>query len=300
MKNAVKLRNSWSIRFDLKLSVIIVNYNVKLLLEQCLHSVLKAASGLSVEVFVVDNASTDESKSYLLPKFTTVKFVWNEANVGFSKANNQVLSDTSGEYILFLNPDTKVPEGAFQKCISFFEQQERCGALGVKMVDGNGNFLQESKRGFSSPWVSFCKLTRLHRLFPHSKLFAKYYEGQLRENETNAVDVLSGAFMMLSRKALKEVKGFDERFFMYGEDIDLSYRIQQAGFYNYYFPEITIVHYKGKSTSPKSAFYINHFYGAMELFSKKHFGQPKIGLFFILTGIKVAKLLARIGSLIRK
>ena len=300
MKNAVKLRNSWSIRFDLKLSVIIVNYNVKHLLEQCLHAVLKAASGLSVEIFVVDNASTDDSNTYLPPKFPEVKFVWNEVNVGFSKANNQVLSAASGEYILFLNPDTNVPVDAFQKCISFFEQHERCGALGVRMVDGNGDFLQESKRGFPSPWVSFCKLSRLHRLFPHSRVFAKYYEGQLPENETNIVDVLSGAFIMLSRNALHEVKGFDERFFMYGEDIDLSYRIQQAGFLNYYFPEITIVHYKGKSTSPKSAFYINHFYGAMELFSKKHFAHSKVGLFFILTGIRFAKILAYIGIKLRK
>ena len=188
MKNAVKLRNSWSIRFDLKLSVIIVNYNVKHLLEQCLHAVLKAASGLSVEIFVVDNASTDDSNTYLPPKFPEVKFIWNTVNVGFSRANNQVLSATSGEYILFLNPDTIVPEDTFEKCISFFEHHERCGGLGVRMVDGNGNFLQESKRGFPSTWVSICKLSRLHRLFPASRVFAKYYEGHLPENETNIVD----------------------------------------------------------------------------------------------------------------
>ena len=300
MKSEAKPRNSWSICFGLKLSVIIVNYNVKHLLEQCLQSVLKAAVGLDVEVWVVDNASTDDSKNYLFPKFPEVNFVWNAKNVGFSKANNQVLHQVTGEYVLFLNPDTVVPEDTFRKCLSFFETNENCGALGVRMVDGRGRYLKESKRGFPSPWVSLCKMLQLHRLFPQSKWFAKYYEGHLAEGQSNRVDVLSGAFMMLSRKALQKVKGFDERFFMYGEDIDLSFRIQEAGFFNYYYPEITIVHYKGESTSTKSSFYIHHFYGAMELFAKKHFGHSKLPLFFILTGIKIAKFLARIGSFIRK
>lgn len=300
MKSEAKPRNSWSICFGLKLSVIIVNYNVKHLLEQCLQSVLKAAVGLDVEVWVVDNASTDDSKNYLFPKFPEVNFVWNAENVGFSKANNQVLHQVTGEYVLFLNPDTVVPEDTFRKCLSFFETHENCGALGVRMVDGRRRYLKESKRGFPSPWVSLCKMLQLHRLFPHSAWFAKYYEGHLAESQSNRVDVLSGAFMMLSRKALQKVKGFDERFFMYGEDIDLSFRIQEAGFFNYYYPEITIVHYKGESTSTKSSFYIHHFYGAMELFAKKHFGHSKLPLFFILTGIKIAKFLARIGSFIRK
>jgi GT2 family glycosyltransferase len=265
-----------------------------------LQSVLKAAVGLDVEVWVVDNASTDDSKNYLFPKFPEVNFVWNAKNVGFSKANNQVLHQVTGEYVLFLNPDTVVPEDTFRKCLSFFETNENCGALGVRMVDGRGRYLKESKRGFPSPWVSLCKMLQLHRLFPQSKWFAKYYEGHLAEGQSNRVDVLSGAFMMLSRKALQKVKGFDERFFMYGEDIDLSFRIQEAGFFNYYYPEITIVHYKGESTSTKSSFYIHHFYGAMELFAKKHFGHSKLPLFFILTGIKIAKFLARIGSFIRK
>jgi GT2 family glycosyltransferase len=256
--------------------------------------------GLDVEVWVVDNASTDDSKNYLSPKFPEVNFVWNSENVGFSKANNQVLHQVTGECILFLNPDTVLPEDTFRKCLSFFETHENCGALGVRMVDGGGGYLKESKRGFPSPWVSLCKMLQLHRLFPHSAWFAKYYEGHLPERQSNRVDVLSGAFMMLSRKALQKVKGFDERFFMYGEDIDLSFRIQEAGFFNYYYPEITIVHYKGESTSTKSSFYINHFYGAMELFTKKHFGHSKLPLFFILTGIKIAKFLARIGSFIRK
>jgi GT2 family glycosyltransferase len=300
LKSEAKPRNSWSICFGLKLSVIIVNYNVKHLLEQCLQSVLKAAVGLDVEVWVVDNASTDDSKNYLFPKFPEVNFVWNAKNVGFSKANNQVLHQVTGEYVLFLNPDTVVPEDTFRKCLSFFETNENCGALGVRMVDGRGRYLKESKRGFPSPWVSLCKMLQLHRLFPQSKWFAKYYEGHLSEFESNRVDVLSGAFMMLSRATLQKVKGFDERFFMYGEDIDLSFRIQEAGFFNYYYPEITIVHYKGESTSTKSSFYIHHFYGAMELFAKKHFGHSKLPLFFILTGIKIAKFLARIGSFIRK
>ena len=300
MKNEAKLRNSCSIIFDLKVSVIIVNYNVKHLLEQCLHSVLKAASGLQVEVWVIDNASTDDSKTYLPPKFPEINFVWNQENLGFSKANNQAMSQVSGDYVLFLNPDTVLPEDTFQKCISFFEQHESCGALGVRMVDGSGSYLKESKRGFPTPWVSMCKILQLHRLFPQSKWFAKYYEGHLSEFESNRVDVLSGAFMMLSRASLQKVNGFDERFFMYGEDIDLSYRIQQVGLYNYYYPEITIIHYKGESTAVKSSFYFNNFYGAMELFAKKHFGHSKVGLFFLLTGVKLAKVFAQIGNSFRK
>ncbi|MFM7223231.1 MAG: glycosyltransferase family 2 protein [Bacteroidota bacterium] len=286
--------------FGLKLSVIIVNYNVKRLLEQCLHSVLRAASGVEVEVWVVDNASTDDSKADLPPKFPEVKFIWNTVNVGFSKANNQVLPQATGEYILFLNPDTLLPEDTFKKCISFFEQQENCGALGVRMIDGSGKFLKESKRGFPSPWVSLCKMLQLYRLFPQSETFAKYYEGHLPEWQSNRVEVLSGAFMMLSQKALQKVQGFDERFFMYGEDIDLSCRIQEAGLFNYYFPEITIIHYKGESTAVKSLSYINHFYGAMELFAQKHFNDSKVELFFLLSAIKIVKTFAQIKIRITK
>ena len=255
---------------------------------------------MEAEVFVIDNASTDDSKSYLTPKFSNVKFIWNENNVGFSKANNMVLSEATGNYLLFLNPDTLVQEDCFEQCISFFETHTDCGALGVRMINGKGEFLKESKRGFPSPWVSFCKMIGLHTLFPKSRLFAKYYEGHLPEHEINQVDVLSGAFMMLSKEALKAVQGFDERFFMYGEDIDLSYRIQQAGLQNYYFPKTTITHYKGESTSASSSFYINHFYGAMTLFAKKHFTQSTFGLVFLLMGINIAKSIAQIRLFFKK
>ena len=300
MRNQLKLRNSWTILFALKVSIVIVNYNVKRLLEQCLLSVQKAIAGIEAEIFVVDNASTDDSKNYLTPIFPNVKFRWNETNIGFSKANNIVLPEATGDYILFLNPDTVVPEDALQQCISFFETHGDCGALGVRMVNGKGQFLKESKRGFPSPLVSLSKMIGLHTLFPHSHLVAKYYEGHLPEHEINRVDVLSGAFMMLSRDALKIVKGFDEQFFMYGEDIDLSYRIQQGGLQNYYFPTVTIVHYKGESTAAASSFYIHHFYGAMDIFAKKYFSQSKVGLFFILSGIKLAKSFAQLKSFVSR
>lgn len=300
MRNQLKLRNSWTILFALKLSIVIVNYNVKCLLEQCLLSVQKAIAGIEAELFVVDNASTDDSKNYLTPRFPNVKFRWNETNIGFSKANNMVLPEATGDYILFLNPDTIVPEDALQQCISFFETHHDCGALGVRMVNGKGQFLKESKRGFPSPLVSLFKMIGLHRVFPNARFVAKYYEGHLAENQINCVDVLSGAFMMLSRDALKIVKGFDEQFFMYGEDIDLSYRIQQAGFQNYYFPTVTILHYKGESTAAASSFYIHHFYSAMAIFAKKHFNQSKVGLWFILAGIKLAKTFAQIKSILSR
>ncbi|CAN5789616.1 glycosyltransferase family 2 protein [soil metagenome] len=274
------------------LSVIIVNFNVKYFLEQCLCSVLKAASNMNVEIFVVDNNSTDGSREYLEERFPGVKLIWTNKNNGFAKANNSVLSEASGAYILFLNPDTFVPEDCFQKCIAFFKQHKNCAALGVHMIDGSGRFLKESKRSFPSPMTSFFKMTGLTALFPSSKLFARYYAGHLPENQSGEVDVLAGAFMMLSKKTLETVKGFDASFFMYGEDIDLSYRIQQSGLKNYYFAGTSIVHFKGESTQKNSHQYIRTFYDAMQLFVSKHYKEKKLTCFSMKIAINLGRLVA--------
>ena len=231
---------------------------------------MKAINKIETEIFVVDNNSVDESVKYLQPKFTDVKFIINKINSGFAKANNQALIKATGKYILFLNPDTIVAEDCFEKCISFLEANKKAGAVGVKMIDGSGFYLKESKRGFPSPLVSFYKLSGLINVFPKSKIFARYYLGNLKENENNEVDVLSGAFMMIKKEVLDITGAFDEQFFMYAEDIDLSFRIQKANYYNYYLAETTIIHFKGESTR-KDFRYTKLFYKAMSQFVRKHY-----------------------------
>ncbi|RYZ26186.1 MAG: glycosyltransferase family 2 protein, partial [Chitinophagaceae bacterium] len=248
------------------LSVIIVNYNVKYFLEQCLHSVQKAAEKMTAEIIVVDNNSTDESLPYLYPKFPEVKFIQNGANSGFGKACNRGLAEATGEYILFLNPDTIVAEDSFSKCIDFLKTNADCGALGVKMIDGSGRFLKESKRAFPSPLTSLFKLAGLSRIFPKSKLFSRYHLGHLSKDENHEVDVLAGAFLMTKKELLQKVGSFDDAFFMYGEDVDLSYRIQKAGYRNYYFSGTAIIHFKGESTKRGSLNYVKMFYQAMITF----------------------------------
>ncbi len=254
----------------MQLSIIIVNYNVKFFLEQCLSSVQKAIEQLEAEVWVVDNASSDNSIEYLMPKFPWVKFISNTKNAGFGKANNQALHQCTGKYILFLNPDTLVAEDTLIKCIAFIEANTQVGALGIRMIDGKGTFLPESKRSLPSTLSSFYKLVGLSRLFPSSAVFSRYSLGHLDEYKNHEVDVLSGAFMLAKRNVLIELKGFDETFFMYGEDIDLSYRIKKLGFKNYYCSESTIIHFKGESTRKGSIKYVSTFYRAMSIFLKKH------------------------------
>lgn len=253
------------------LSVIIVSYNVKYFLEQCLCSVQRAMDN-NVEVFVVDNHSTDGTVEYLRDRFAFAQFIINDENLGFAKANNLALQKATGKYVLFLNPDTIIPEDLFSQCFLFMDSHADAGAVGVRMIDGSGRFLPESKRGFPSPWVAFCKMSGLTRLFPHSKTFARYYLGHLPGQETNEVDALAGACMLVRKKVLNTIGGFDEQFFMYAEDIDLSYRIQKAGYKNYYLPQVTIVHFKGESTR-KDKKYIRLFYKAMIQFTRKHFGK---------------------------
>lgn len=274
------------------LSIIIVNYNVRYFIEACLHSVEKACKNINAEIFVVDNASTDDSASVLPTLFPNIHFIWNEVNLGFSKANNLAIKKANGQFILFLNPDTIVPEDCFEKCLSFFSTHHDAGALGVHMIDGNGIFHKESKRSFPAPKVSFFKMAGLANLFPNSKLFAAYYAGHLPENKTASVEVLSGAFMMVSKKIMDRVKGFDEDYFMYAEDIDLSCRIKKTGFKNYYFAETSIIHFKGESTKKTDAEYVKNFYGAMKLFVHKHYRYESLIKNSMLISIAAAQFLA--------
>lgn len=271
----------------MKLSVVIVNYNVKYFLEQCLHSVRRASEKLDVEVFVVDNNSVDGSVKMVREKFPEVILIENKENTGFSKANNQAIRKSGGEYVLLLNPDTVVEDDTFSEIVEFMDLHPDAGGLGVKMIDGKGNFLPESKRGLPTPSVAFYKIFGLSRFFPKSKVFGKYHLGYLGINETNPVEILSGAFMLLRKSVLDKIGLLDETFFMYGEDIDLSYRILKAGYKNYYFPETRIIHYKGESTKKGSINYVILFYNAMIIFTRKHFSSRKARLFSFLINLAV-------------
>ena len=254
------------------LSVIIVNYNVKYYLEQCLESVRRASQGLPTEVFVVDNLSTDGSVEYLRERFPEVTFVANKENVGFARANNQAIRQSTGKYVLLLNPDTIVGEDTLHRFVEFMEAHPEAGGAGAYMLHVDGSFAPESRRGMPTPFVAFCKMSGLTALFPKSRLFGRYYMGYLDEREVNEIEVISGAYMMLRREALDKVGLLDEDFFMYGEDIDLSYRVVQGGWKNYFLP-VRMLHYKGESTVKNSYRYVYTFYEAMRLFFRKHYGH---------------------------
>ncbi len=282
----------------MKLSIIIVNYNVKYFLEQCLCSVEKAIKNLKAEVFIIDNNSVDGSCSMLKKKFPHFYLIENKENTGFSRANNQGISISKGEYILLLNPDTVVEEDTFEKIINFMDKTPDAGGLGVKMIDGNGNFLPESKRALPTPEVAFYKIFGLSNLFKNSKKFGKYHLSFLDKEKIHSIEILSGAFMMMRKKVLDEIGYLDETFFMYGEDIDLSYRIIKHGYKNYYFPETTIIHYKGESTKKGSINYVKIFYKAMIIFAEKHFSKKNIKIFSFL--INIAIYFRAILSLIKR
>ncbi|MFY8128698.1 MAG: glycosyltransferase family 2 protein [Chitinophagaceae bacterium] len=271
----------------MQLSIIIVNFNVKYFLEQCLFSVVKAIEGIEAEIIVVDNASADNSVSYLQKLFPRVKFIESKENLGFAKANNLALPIVKGDYILYLNPDTILPEDCLKNCLHFFQTHPNCGALGVQMIDGAGRFLPESKRAFPSLKTAFYKLVGLSLIFPTSSIFNKYALGNLNKDETHDVDVLAGAFMMLPKQVVEKTNGFDEAYFMYGEDIDLSYRVQQLGFKNYYFGNQKIIHFKGESTKRGSLNYVRIFYKAMSIFVTKHYSQQKAKMFVTVINIAI-------------
>ncbi|SFQ02369.1 glycosyltransferase family 2 protein [Hymenobacter arizonensis] len=267
-----------------KLSVVIVNYNVCYFLEQALLSVRRAVEklGQPVEVFVVDNNSVDGSVAMVKERFPEVVLIANRDNPGFSKANNQALRRATGEYQLLLNPDTVVEEDTFRACCEFMDAHPNCGGLGVKMLDGQGQFLPESKRALPTPAVAFYKMFGLAKLMPKSRTFGRYHLGYLSPEETHEVEVLSGAFMLLRKEALDQVGLLDEDYFMYGEDIDLSYRLTRGGWKNYYYPGTRIIHYKGESTKRTSVNFVFVFYRAMVVFARKHFAPGRAGLFSLL------------------
>lgn len=266
----------------MKLSVVIVNYNVKHFLEQCLNSVFESAKHCETEVFVVDNNSVDGSCAMVKSRFPQVKLIENKINYGFSYANNQAIRLSEGEYVLLLNPDTVIEEKTLKVTCDFMDSHEDAGGLGVKMIDGKARFLPESKRGLPTPEVSFYKIFGLSKIFPKSARFGQYHLTYLDKEKVHEVDVLSGAFMLLRRETLNKTGLLDETFFMYGEDIDMSYRITLAGYKNYYFPETTIIHYKGESTKKGSINYVLVFYNAMIIFAKKHFSKRNAGAFIAL------------------
>lgn len=282
------------------LSIIIVNYNVKYYVEQCLYSILKS-KGIDlneVEIFVVDNYSKDDSVRYLKKQFhnqtINLHIIANKRNVGFGRANNQAFQKASGKYILYLNPDTILTEDTLAQTINFAEKEKELGAIGVKMLHTNGNFALESRRGIPSPWVSLCKMIGLTTLFPKSKLVGKYYMQYLSKGEPNEIEVVSGAFMLSPRNSLIKCGLFDEKFFMYGEDIDLSFRLKKSGFHNYYYPT-SILHYKGESTKKNTYRYVHVFYEAMLIFFHKHYKHYNLILSIpIKTAIILRALLALI------
>ncbi len=274
-------------KYPYKLSVIIVNYNVEYFLEQCLNSVKKALTNVNGEVFIVDNNSIDNSVEMVRQRFPEYHLIDNKVNLGFSKANNQAIRLSKGEYVLLLNPDTVVEEDTFEKVVAFMDKTPDAGGLGVRMVDGKGTFLPESKRGLPTPAVAFYKIFGLSKLFPKSEKFGQYHLGYLSEFETNEIEILSGAFMLMRQEALDKVGLLDEAFFMYGEDIDLSYRIIKGGYKNYYFPETRIIHYKGESTKKSSVNYVFVFYRAMIIFAEKHFSNKHAKLFSLIINLAI-------------
>ena len=272
----------------MRLAVVIVNYNVKYFLRQCLQSVfaserrLTDGQRLELEVWVVDNDSVDGSVDMMQAEFPQVHVIANKDNVGFARANNQALRQASGDYLLLLNPDTVVSPDTFVQCVDCMRQQPDVGGLTVKMVDGQGRFLRESKRGFPTPEASFYKISGLVKLFPHHRRIAAYYAGHISDDQPSDIDIMCGAFLMVSRSAYEQVGGLDESYFMYGEDIDYSWRIRLAGFRNYYLPRTRIIHYKGESTRKGSMNYVYQFYNAMVIFVNRYYSGSGARMFNLL------------------
>jgi GT2 family glycosyltransferase len=268
----------------MQLSVIILNYNVRYFLEQCVFSVQKALENIDSEIIVVDNNSQDDSCGMMKQDFPDIQLIENKKNFGFPKGNNLGVAAAKGEYICILNPDTLVAEDTFTKVLAFAKQKSNVGIVGVKLIDGTGNFLPESKRGIPTPWTAFTKITGLYKIFPKSRFFGKYYAAHLTENETGKVEILVGAFMFMQRELYNKIGGFDETCFMYSDDIDLSYSALKIGKTNYYFHESSVIHYKGESTI-KDGKYMKRFQEAMHFFYNKHFKVSVLFSIFMEIGI---------------
>lgn len=279
-------------------TVVIVSYNVSSYLKLCLQSVLRAARNSSVEIYVVDNASKDDSTEMVKKHFPEVHLIKNTENIGFSRANNQALKRARGRFLLMLNPDTIVPESLFETCLRIFHTHPEIGGAGIKMVDGQGRFLPESKRGLPTPLVSFFKISGIYRMFPNSSFFNRYYLGYTSPNESQYVDILAGAFLLVRREVAESIGYMPEEYFMYGEDIDFSHQITLRGFKNYYIAEDTIIHFKGESTRKGSLNYIYVFYKAMAIFSAKYFGRGNA--FFYNTLISLGIAVTALGSVVKR
>ncbi len=267
----------------MKLTVVIVNYNVKYYLYQCLESLYRAVEGIETEVYVVDNHSRDGSVKYVSGRFRDVFYVESNHNLGFARANNIAIKDSESEYVLLLNPDTVVGEKSIRHALEFMDEHPEAGGVGVRMLKANGEKAMESRRGMPTPMTAFYKMIGLCRRFPQSRKFGKYYMAYLPWDRPVEMEVISGAFCLLRRKALEKVGLLDEDFFMYGEDIDLSFRLLKGGFHNWYLPE-TILHYKGESTQKSSFRYVHVFYEAMLIFFKKHYGSSSLWLTIPIKG----------------
>lgn len=290
----------------MKLSVIILNYNVSPFLELCLRSVEQAILYLDAEIIVIDNDSHDDSCEMVKAKFPQAILIENKENTGFPKGNNIGIGQAKGEYVCILNPDTVVAEDTFKKALEFADSKSDLGALGVRLVDGKGKFLPESKRGVPTPWVAFCKVSGLYKLFPNKKTWNGYYTHEVVEDENGSTPILVGAFMLMKRALYIEVEGFDEACFMYSDDIDLSYRLLQEGLTNYYYGETTVIHFKGESTV-RDAKYLRRFEQAMSFFYKKHLKESwwftllmNLGVYFFFVVKKVKGTQLRMVKVDRK
>jgi len=276
-------------------SVVIVNYNVKDFLLQCLRSLQQSSVASDTEIIVVDNDSSDGSLEFLKPLFPDVTFIASKENIGFGRANNLGINIAKGEFILLLNPDTIVSENTLEKMAEYMRSHSEVGMCGCKVLNPDGTFQLACRRGYPTPWASFCKIFGLQSLFPNSKFFAQYNQTFRSTDETYYIDALIGAFMFARREALLQAKGFDPAFFMYGEDLDLCYRIQQNGWKVAYVPTTSIIHFKGESTRRSTLNEIKVFYQAMEIFAKKHFSASLFFLTFLRLGIWLRSILAYVN-----
>ena len=287
-------------------SIIIVNYNVEHFLSQCLQSVRASlhdlkSRGFKAEIWVVDNRSVDGSCAMVRTQFPEVKLLALDENVGFSRGNNRAIEQCNGRWVLLLNPDTVIPEDALSKCLEYADASPKLGGMGVPMVDGMGRFLPESKRGMPTPWAAFCKISGLYKLAPRSKKLNQYYMGHLGTDDNHRIEILSGAFMWMRKEALDEVGMLDEAYFMYGEDIDLSWRLLKGGWENHFFTKTSIIHYKGESTKKGSLNYVLVFYKAMQIFARTHFsgGNARAMLSLIQLAIYFRASLAILARVLR-
>ncbi len=274
------------------ISIVIVNYNVREFLQQCLESIRSSRHQLQLEVIVVDNNSHDHSVETLRPRFAECEFIALDTNIGFGKANNIGIEKARGRYVLLLNPDTILQEDTLERMAQYLDQHPEVGIAGCKVLNADGSFQKQCRRGFPSPWASFCKLFGLQALFPKSPIFARYNQSFRDEDETYMVDAVIGAFMFCRRDALQKLGGFDPEFFMYGEDLDLCFRMKKAGYATAYVPITTIIHFKGESTRRSSMNELRVFYDAMEIFARKHYGSSSLFLLFLKSGIRLRSLLA--------